>query len=205
MNCIRLIKHAPGSPGLRLLGLGPNLLPCKGVLKLRKLLDKHAFWAQGRSNKKLRQLLARSSVVVSLWRGTRMVGFGRATSDGTYRAVLWDIVVADDLQGMGLGRQVVDALLSAAIVKDVEKIYLMTTKSSEFYVQLGFEPCQGQSLLCINASHEKPNNDQRHTQQTLAQRQRRRDEEKEEKKEELVGWRHLQHVWANCRNRDPHW
>ena len=150
MTCIKLIKHAPGAPGLRFLGLGPNLLPAQGVLKLKSLLDKHAFWAQGRNPKKLRNLLAKSSVVISLWSGKRMVGFGRATSDGIYRAVLWDIVVADDLQGLGLGRQVVDALLASPEVRDVEKIYLMTTNCSEFYKQIGFKLNTKQSLLLID-------------------------------------------------------
>ena len=39
-----------------------------------------------------------------------MVGFGRATTDGIYRAVLWDVVVAGDLQGKGLGRKVIASL-----------------------------------------------------------------------------------------------
>ena len=147
MACIKLVRHAQGAPGLRLLGLGPGLFPRRGLLKLRRLLDKHAFWAGGRSNKQLRHLLAGSTVVISLWRGQRMVGFGRATSDSIYRAVLWDIVVAGDLQGRGLGRQVVEALLSAPELSRVERIYLMTTHSSDFYMQLGFKNCEKQKLL----------------------------------------------------------
>jgi len=147
MSCIKLVRHAPGAPGLRLLGLGPRLLPSRGIWKLRRLLDKHAFWAKGRTNNQLRHLLAKSTVVISLWRGNRMVGFGRATSDGIYRAVLWDIVVAGDLQGLGLGRDVVDALLSAPELINVEKVYLMTTNSTDFYLQLGFKQCHSQNLL----------------------------------------------------------
>lgn len=147
MTCITLIQHAPGAPGMRLLGLGPNLIPCRAVLQLRHLLQTHAFWAKGRNIKQLRRLLAKSTVVVSLWRGKRLVGFGRATSDEIYRAVLWDIVVADDLQGLGLGRQVVDALLVSPVLKNVEKIYLMTTNSTDFYLQLGFKTATQQSLL----------------------------------------------------------
>ncbi len=155
MNCIRLVKHATGAPGLRLLGLGPRLLPCRGVLKLKYLFDQHAFWAQGRSHREIRKLLAKSTIVISLWRGKRMVGFGRATSDGIYRAVLWDIVVADDLQGMGLGSQVVEALLKAPALQRVEKIYLMTTNSADFYLQLGFQNCNSQNLLVINGANTK--------------------------------------------------
>ena len=74
-----------------------------------------------------------------MWRGKRLVGFGRATSDGFSRAVLWDIVVAGDLQGHGLGRRVIEELLHAHPVVGVERVYLMTTKCAGFYRQLGFQ------------------------------------------------------------------
>jgi N-acetylglutamate synthase-like GNAT family acetyltransferase len=147
MARIHLVEHAPGAPGLRLFGLGPNLRPTRGLLKLRRLLDKHAFWAQGRSRQQLREMLKGSQVIVSLWRGKRMVGFGRANSDGIYRAVLWDVVVAGDLQGRGLGRRVVEALLASPKLREVERVYLMTTNSNGFYEQMGFSIVSSQHLL----------------------------------------------------------
>ena len=80
---------------MRWLGLGPGGRPTRGLLKLQRLFHKHAFWARERSIRDLRRMLAGSNVVVSLWRGKRLVGFGRASSDGIHRAVLWDIVVAE--------------------------------------------------------------------------------------------------------------
>ena len=147
MARILLIQHAPGAPGLRWFGIGPGLKPTRGLLKLQRLFNKHAFWAANRSSDELRRMLAGSSVVVSLWRGKRMVGFGRATSDGIHRAVLWDVVVAGDLQGRGLGRMVVLALLNTPELKKVERIYLMTTNSSGFYQQLDFKLACNQELL----------------------------------------------------------
>ena len=147
MTRFQLVCHAPGAPGLRLLGLGPHLRPSRGLLKLQLLLNKHAFWAQRRSQTSLKRLLANSNTVVSVWRGKRLVGFGRAHSDGLYRAVLWDVVVAGDLQGRGLGRQVMSALLSSPKLREVERIYLMTTNSKGFYEQLGFSTAEPQQLL----------------------------------------------------------
>ena len=143
----QLIRHASGAPGLRLLGLGPGLKPSRGLLKLQRLFNKHAFWAKGRSLEELRRMLAGSTAVVSLWRGKRLVGFGRASSDGIHRAVLWDIVVAGDLQGRGLGKQVVEALLSMPALQKVERIYLMTTNGAGFYQQLNFRCAEPQKLL----------------------------------------------------------
>ncbi len=147
MARIRLVQHASGAPGLRWLGLGPDLKPSRSLLKLKHLLDKHAFWARGRSHRELREMLAGSTVVISLWRGKRMIGFGRATSDGICRAVLWDVVVAGDLQGCGLGSQVVAALLASSAIRNVERVYLMSTNSAEFYLQLGFRSVKNQNLL----------------------------------------------------------
>ena len=144
---IRLVRHAPGAPGLRWLGIGPSHLPSRGLLKLQRLFRKHAFWAQKRSVSDLRRMLKGSTVVVSLWRGKRLVGFGRASSDGLYRAVLWDIVVAGDLQGRGLGRTVVEALLESPALRGVERLYLMTTNSASFYGQFGFNSAEPQLLL----------------------------------------------------------
>ena len=144
---IRLVRQAPGAPGLRRLGLGPGGRPTRGLLKLQRLFRKHAFWAEQRSTEDLRRMLRGSPVVVSLWRGKRLVGFGRASSDGIHRAVLWDIVVAGDLQGRGLGRRVVEALLDSPRLRDVERIYLMTTNSAGFYRQLGFISAEPQQLL----------------------------------------------------------
>ena len=151
-NCltpIRLVKHAPGAPGLRWLGIGPDLCPSRSLLKLQRLFDRHAFWARGRSFAQLRRLLAGSDAVISLWRGKRLVGFGRATSDGFSRAVLWDIVVAGDLQGHGLGRRVLEELLHTPAVVGVERVYLMTTSSAGFYRQLGFQNADPQQLLVL--------------------------------------------------------
>ena len=146
---IRLVQHAKGAPGLRLLGLGPGLRPSRGLLKLRRLFHKHAFWAKQRGDAELRTMLRGSDVVASLWRGKRMVGFGRASSDGIYRAVLWDIVVAGDLQGHGLGRRVIEELLHTPPVVGVERVYLMTTKSAGFYRQLGFQDANPQQLMVL--------------------------------------------------------
>jgi|TARA_B100001964_G_C14055395_1_gene518940 N-acetylglutamate synthase-like GNAT family acetyltransferase len=123
---------------------------------LQRLFNKHAFWARGRSIAQLRRLLAGSTVVITLWRDKRMIGFGRATSDGICRAVLWDVVVVGDLQGCGLGRQVVEALLTAPTIKSVERVYLMTTKSTDFYKQLGFQKTKKQKLLCLEQVLNRP-------------------------------------------------
>ena len=150
MSVISLIKHATTAPGLRLLGIGPKLTPTNGLEKLQSFLNENTFWARGRNKKQLCQMLTNSSVIVSLWDNYQLIGFGRATSDLVFRAVLWDIVIASDRQGLGFGKLIIDAILTDKKIKSVEKIYLMTTNCSEFYKQLGFKLNIKQSLMVIN-------------------------------------------------------
>ena len=150
MSIISLVKHAPTAPGLRLLGIGPKLTPTNGLEKLQSFLNENTFWARGRNKEQLYKMLTNSSVIVSLWDHHQLIGFGRATSDLVFRAVLWDIVIASDRQGLGFGKLIIDAILTDKKIKSVEKIYLMTTNCSEFYKQLGFQLNSKQSLMVIN-------------------------------------------------------
>ena len=43
MHPIRLVRHFPGTPDRRLFGLRLDLRPCRGLLKLQRLLDRHTF------------------------------------------------------------------------------------------------------------------------------------------------------------------
>ncbi|WP_269623843.1 GNAT family N-acetyltransferase [Prochlorococcus marinus] len=150
MKGLSLVKHAPTAPGLRLLGMGARFQPTNGLVKLQSFLNENTFWARGRNKKQICTMLYQSTVVVSLWNQTKLIGFGRATSDLVFRAVLWDIVIASDHQGLGMGKLILEAILTNKKIKSVEKIYLMTTNSAEFYKQLGFTSNHNQSLLILN-------------------------------------------------------
>ena len=147
MKAICLINHSKGALGLRLFGLGPNLKPTNGLSKLQKFLDSNAFWAQNRTIHDLKKCLANSDVVISLWVGNEIVGFGRALTDGIYRGVLWDIVIDHNYQGKGFGKLIVNNLLSSKKIKNTKKLYLMTTNKKLFYSQLDFQEVTSQNLL----------------------------------------------------------
>ncbi|MFM7313758.1 MAG: GNAT family N-acetyltransferase [Cyanobium sp.] len=141
-----MVRHRRGAPGLRA-GLGPGLRPCGALRQLQQLFEQHCFWARGRDLRSLRRMLRRSDVAVTLWQDRRLIGFGRATSDGVYRAVLGDVVVEAPLQGRGLGQRIVGELLRCPMIREVERVYLMSTNSAGFYRRLGFDTSHRQHLL----------------------------------------------------------
>ena len=147
MKKLIVLRHLKGAPGLRLLGLGPQMQFCKGLIKLQNLFNQNAQWAQNRSISDLRNCLSKSDVIVSLWIDKKIVGFGRALSDGIFRSVLWDIVIDRNYQGKGYGKVIVNALLESQTIKNSKKIYLMTTNKKDFYTQLDFKEVNSQKLL----------------------------------------------------------
>ena len=147
MKQVFLVKHSKGAVGLRLFGLGPNLKPIKGLVRLQKFLNRNAFWAKDRNINDLRKCLANSDVIVSIWNRNEIVGFGRALSDGVYRGVLWDIVIDQNHQGKGYGKLIVKNLLESNKIKNTKKIYLMTTNKKLFYSQVDFKEVSSQNLL----------------------------------------------------------
>ena len=149
LNSIQVIQHAPGAPGLIILGMGPKGRLVKGLQKLKELLDAETFWANGRDYRSLRTMLFNSTEIISIWKNDCLVGFGRATSDKIYRAVLWDVVVKSEFKGVGIGKLIVENLINQKSIKNVEKIYLMTTNKSTFYSRFGFKKENKQNLMIL--------------------------------------------------------
>ena len=150
MDDLILVQHAPSAPGLRLLGIGPDLRPIKGVNKLIKLFNENTSWAQNRSQRQIQKMLSGSKVIVSGWFQNNLVGFGRATTDEIFRAVLWDIVVDKKYESHGIGRKIISSIITNPLISKVEKVYLMTTHCEDFYLKMNFKIEKNQSLMIIN-------------------------------------------------------
>jgi len=118
--------------------------------QLLELFQIAAFWAADRNAEDLAVAIANSKPVVTLWDGDRQIGFARATSDGSYRAMIWDVVVHPDYQGAGLGRKLVETVLMHPHVNRVERVYLTTTNQQQFYERIGFEANQTTTMILFN-------------------------------------------------------
>jgi N-acetylglutamate synthase-like GNAT family acetyltransferase len=107
--------------------------------QLQELFDIAAFWAKGRNIKDLAIAIANSEPVISVWDKELLIGFARATSDGIYRATIWDVVIHPDYQGNGLGSKLIETVLNHPRMQKVERVYLMTTHQQKFYEKIGFQ------------------------------------------------------------------
>ncbi|MBD2138418.1 GNAT family N-acetyltransferase [Anabaena sp. FACHB-1237] len=122
------------------------------LYQLQELFNITAFWAKERSIEDLAIAIANSEPVISVWDKERLIGFARATSDGIYRATIWDVVIHPQYQGNGLGTKLVETVLSHPRVQKVERVYLMTTHQQEFYKKIGFEVNHTTTMVVYNQS-----------------------------------------------------
>lgn len=68
----------------------------------------------------------------------RLVATARATSDGAKRAWIYDVCVAPEWRGRGLGEALVRLLVDHPRVRDVRWVWLSTRDAHAFYARLGF-------------------------------------------------------------------
>ncbi|MGK7900252.1 MAG: GNAT family N-acetyltransferase [Hormoscilla sp.] len=126
------------------------------LTQLVDLFDIGAFWARGRRPADLQLAIANSCPVITVWDGDRLIGFARATSDGVYRATIWDVVMHPEYQGVGLGRKLVETVLSHPKMSRVERVYLMTTHQQQFYERIGFQRNSTTTMVIYNQAIEIP-------------------------------------------------
>ncbi|KAK3031798.1 hypothetical protein RJ639_036950 [Escallonia herrerae] len=69
----------------------------------------------------------------------RPVAFARATGDGVFNAIIWDVVVDPSFQGIGLGKAVMERILEELLGKGICNVALYSEpRVLGFYRPLGF-------------------------------------------------------------------
>jgi len=121
--------------------------------QLQKLFTLGAFWAKERDTEDLAEAIKNSEPVIAVWNQQQLIGFARATSDGVYRATIWDVVIHPDFRGTGLGSKLVETVLSHPRMSKVERVYLMTTHQQQFYEKIGFEQNTSTTMVIHNRSN----------------------------------------------------
>lgn len=104
--------------------------------ELQALLDQ-TDWANGRSADGIAAMLGATAIQVSARSDGRLVGFGRAISDGVYRALIEDVVVDQAWRAQGVGRRLVRMLIEQ--LSQVEQVQLDCGEEMRpFYASFGF-------------------------------------------------------------------
>jgi ribosomal protein S18 acetylase RimI-like enzyme len=114
-------------------------------------LYKDVWWAHDRARAQVQNLLKWSDLVLGLCdeADNQLVAFARVLTDRTFRAFIFDVIVAADHRGRGVGHRLMEELLSHPIISGVELVELYCRPDLvAFYESLGFgSPDSGVVLL----------------------------------------------------------
>lgn len=98
------------------------------------------WWTEGRQFDDVIRMLRHSDIVLGCCADSgRLVGFGRVLTDFTFKALIFDIIVHAEFRGYGLGRAMVDRIVSHEKLSKVKSFELYCPERLiPFYQRLGF-------------------------------------------------------------------
>jgi GNAT superfamily N-acetyltransferase len=102
-------------------------------------LSEEAYWALGVSRDKVERSIA-NSIAFGLYRGDEQLGFARVVTDRATTAYLADVFVVSGHRGHGLGKWLVETVLSHPDLQGLRKLFLGTADAHDLYERFGFRP-----------------------------------------------------------------
>ena len=86
----------------------------------------------------IRQVFEASNVIALVTVNGRIIGFGRAMTDGVFNAAIYDVIVHPEFQKQGIARQIMEYLLNK--LSNISCVHLISTSGNEdFYKKLGLK------------------------------------------------------------------
>lgn len=110
-----------------------------------KWLSEKSYWLPGVPFHAVKTAFENSFCIAILHEGVQ-VGYARFITDYTVFAFLADVYVEEAHQGQGLGKKMMELLLSLSWVKNVRRLALMTKDAHGLYAQYGFAPATPETL-----------------------------------------------------------
>ena len=104
-------------------------------------LYQQEWWTDGRCLEDVRTMLVHSDFVFGLCEpgSERLIGFARVLSDRVYKALIFDVIVATEARGRGVGQALMRAVLGHPDLRMVRHFELYCVPDMEpFYRQFGF-------------------------------------------------------------------
>jgi predicted GNAT family N-acyltransferase len=104
-------------------------------------LYRHEWWTSERREVDVTRMLQHSDLVVGVCAnpGGELVAFARVLTDRAYKAVIFDLIVAQAHRGAGLGRRLIEHMLDHPMLAQVAHVELYCRPELiPFYEQWGF-------------------------------------------------------------------
>ena len=104
---------------------------------IHEFLSRESYWAQGRDLEVVNRGID-NSLSFGIYNGTKQVGFGRVVTDYATFAWVADVFVVADHRGQGLGKWLIEVMLSHPQLQGCRRWALSTRDAHELYRGFGF-------------------------------------------------------------------
>jgi GNAT superfamily N-acetyltransferase len=98
-----------------------------------------AYWTLGRPRERTEKALAHS-LVFGIYEGKKQIGIARVVSDYSIFAYVCDVFVHEDYRTHGLGKWLIDTVMSHPDLQGLRRWTLVTRDAHGLYKQYGFSP-----------------------------------------------------------------
>ncbi len=119
-------------------------------------LSKKMWWATDRSKEELALLLKNSLPFALIENGTQnLVGFARVLTDEVHFGYIYDVMLEEHLRGKGLGKMMINAILSHEKFARVKFFELTCAPDmTDYYASFGFSTDYGR-VVAMRLNHAK--------------------------------------------------
>ena len=105
-----------------------------------------SYWAKGISREAVERSIA-CSLPFGVYEGDKQLGFARVITDRTTFAYLSDVFILPEAQGKGLGKWLIDVIVSHPELQGLRRWLLFTRDARGLYEKYGFTEVSGPSLF----------------------------------------------------------
>lgn len=106
------------------------------------------WWTKTRSLEETKKCVEGSTMIFGCVRDDRLVGFARVLTDYVFKAMIYDVIVAEDERSKGIGEFIITSILEHPEIKPVRhvELYCVSDRIS-FYERFGFTKDIGTTRL----------------------------------------------------------
>ena len=105
---------------------------------IHDFLSNRSYWAQGRSVEVVKRGID-NSLNFGVYKGDQQIGFARVVTDYATFAWLADVFLLEDYRGQGIGKWLVEVILTHPQLQGFRRWALATKDAHELYRRFGFD------------------------------------------------------------------
>lgn len=118
------------------------------ILAIHDYLSNRSYWGQGRTIETVRKSIENSLCFGIYDKDNRLAGFARVVSDFVIFAYLLDLFIFEEHRKLGLGKWLIEYIITDQVFKDIRFWRLDTKDAHELYRKYGFmEPAFPEKIM----------------------------------------------------------